>query len=79
MYASLRKTLVLFCLSGLLPLGCAAPYTVRTAGASQTVLIASVGGPLIGNIGGAVPVPAVVIEALHYLNRLSDALFVFAR
>jgi hypothetical protein len=46
---------------GLLLGACAAPYTVRTVGKGQVALRASVGGPLLGNFGPAVPAPAAVV------------------
>ncbi|MBI5481618.1 MAG: hypothetical protein HY906_22365 [Deltaproteobacteria bacterium] len=45
--------------------GCAYPYTVRTVGAGETALHASVGGPLFDNLGAAIPIPAVVVGAQH--------------
>lgn len=62
----MRRTLPLLAL--LLAAGCAAPYTVRTAGKGKTALHASVGGPLVGNFGGAVPAPAVVFGARRGLT-----------
>lgn len=66
LYSDLSRGLLLA--GALLGGGCAAPYTVRTAGKGHTVVHASFGGPLIGNIGGAVPVPAVVLGAKYGLT-----------
>jgi hypothetical protein len=51
---------------------CALPHTVRTAGAGRTVLHASLGGPLVDNLGAPVPVPAVVVTAQHGLTDAWD-------
>ena len=53
--------------------GCAYPYTVRNVGADQTVLYASVGGPLFDNLGAPVPIPAVVVGAQHGVTDFWDA------
>lgn len=44
---------------------CAAPYTVRTVGQGSVALRASVGGPLISNLGAPVPIPAAVVGGTY--------------
>lgn len=51
---------------------CTMPHTVRTVGKGHTAVNVGFGGPLVHNIGGAVPAPDVTVGAQHGLTDAWD-------